>query len=305
MQRTSSFLLSAVKAAVTCMVISGIVLLLTSPAFAGAPLENPSGTFVAYIDYVVPGDAEASEDFKTIYFYDRENNTRYRGSYYPFGLTLASYPELTYGDPTFTWDGGGIYGANLELIRWQDDETIIVEASVTLLSQSGTAGTTISALHTVSITGRTTFAEYTNRPDSSSVPPSNDAGHVWDMLKEAARLDEFCRDICAEDVPINQEYAPLVVNSENWSTPGFSEDYAYLTGIWLADAEEYVEYLRGNILRKISIEPCFLGALKGIIPDPEGRQDTWEVWPAYSGLPYKLGLLNGHYAIVYYPEYLD
>jgi hypothetical protein len=293
MQRTSSFLLSAARAGVRCLIISGIVLFLALPAFAGAPLENPSGTFVAYVDYVVPGDAEASEDFKTIYFYDRENNTRYRGSYYPFGLWSPNYPDL----------GASGLPPDLRLVRWEDDVTVMVEVSIISSGWWSEAGECLapsapySALYSVSITGRTAFAAWTNYPHSDSTRPVQDNNYVWDLLKEATGIDEFCQSLCAGDIPVNREYAPLNLAMEEWNEDADLRDYWEGFGFHLENPEALAERLRTNI------GPCVYTAITGITPDPEGRQDIWDVWlfyePCCGYTIDKFGLKNGHYAIVY------
>jgi len=177
-------------------------LLIPNLAFAGQAVWNQSGTHAAYIDLVEPGSYG-----RTVIFYEKQNDLRTRGTYFAF--TAPMNREAV--DPPC------IDIPSLRVLEWQDDNSVIVQAT------NNTDSDCVQYL--VFLDGSVRFHKFENLSEetnfwfqrcqdldiSDNLAFLEPEDVVWDFMPESIIISDFLNGLVNGTVEINENICPLSV----------------------------------------------------------------------------------------------
>ncbi|HDS30725.1 MAG TPA: hypothetical protein ENN67_06750 [Firmicutes bacterium] len=187
------------KKIIGLIAVAIISLTAINPAWAGPVHWNDEGVFGAYVDYVFPRDHDLAAweiGTKTVFFYSKQCDDRYRGSWFPFGYYLE----------------GLCFGVGLEIIGWLDDDTILVSA----FCDDEYSDFSGKAMYEVSTDGAVVFTGFENMDARSrrqvlSLYLESGFSEEWDFRDDSKAIVQFRDDLCTGKIPINDTSVAIEV----------------------------------------------------------------------------------------------
>jgi hypothetical protein len=194
-----------------------LIILFPLPAFAGEAVWNPSGTVAAYIDFI---DSQYNESFyeklgvqnykrnspiyigygnqimfKTIFFYNKQDNNRYRGSFYCFGDSLTT--EFNDGFPTTA--------PYLKIVKWYNDSSVLLQASFDYNCEKST-------FYRVSTSGDTAFLYAEGVSDYEKSWINDREGEECGVdFRFGSALEKYFQSICSGEMRDSKEPVEVII----------------------------------------------------------------------------------------------